>query len=135
MGITEREAAAEAAELLALRAEVQRLESLRPHPLHRTGHRCACCGREGAPEAETLCMWCREAMEVEAQRDEARAALADARREGAGSMRARAVTWCRSMVVGGCAWTHDQSVAGKALLSAADGIEALPLDAPAPEAP
>ncbi len=78
MGITEREAAAEAAELVSLRAEVQRLESLRPHPLHRTGHRCACCGREGAPEADTLCPWCREAQEVEAQRDEARGALADA---------------------------------------------------------
>lgn len=50
-----------------------------------------------------------------------------ARVESAGAMRAAAAGVCRSMVVGGCAWTRDQSVAGGALLSAADGIEALPL--------
>ncbi len=58
-----------AAEVAALRARVAELERLQPHPLHRTGHRCACCGREGAPEADTLCPWCREAQDVEAQRD------------------------------------------------------------------
>jgi hypothetical protein len=63
------------AEVRRLTAAVQRLESLRPHPLHRTGHRCACCGREGAPEADTLCPWCREAQEAEAQRDALRAII------------------------------------------------------------
>jgi hypothetical protein len=48
-------------------------ESLRPRDPHRTGHRCACCGREGAPEADALCPWCSEGRAAERERDDARA--------------------------------------------------------------
>ena len=88
MGIMEREAAAEWAELLALRARVAELERLQPHPAFRTGHRCARCGRDGATDVDGLCSWCDDGVSAETERDQTRAALDAARREGAEGMRA-----------------------------------------------
>jgi hypothetical protein len=80
-------------ELAALRAQLPPLcavhdaldaaESLRPRDPHRTGHRCACCGREGAPEADALCPWCSEGRAAERERDDARAEVETLRAEAA----------------------------------------------------
>lgn len=64
-------------------------EALRPRDPHRTGHRCACCGREGAPEADGLCPWCSEAHATERERDSLRVAL-DLRNDTITAMRERA---------------------------------------------
>ena len=39
-------------------AQLGALTALRPRDPRRTGHRCACCGREGAPDEDGLCPWC-----------------------------------------------------------------------------
>lgn len=39
-------------------AQLAALTALRPRDPRRTGHRCACCGREGAPDEDGLCPWC-----------------------------------------------------------------------------
>ena len=54
------------------------LTALRPRDPHRTGHGCACCGREGAPDEEGLCPWCREGSVAEQERDEMAARRDDA---------------------------------------------------------
>lgn len=46
------------AELRDARADLAALTALRPRDPRRTGHRCACCGREGAPDEDGLCPWC-----------------------------------------------------------------------------
>lgn len=75
--------------LPALLAALDAAEALRPRDPHRTGHRCACCGREGAPEADGLCPYCREAHATERERDALRFAL-DARNDTLAAMRVRA---------------------------------------------
>jgi hypothetical protein len=62
-----------AAQLAAVTAERDALAALRPRDPHRTGHRCACCGREGAPGADDVCPWCSDGMATQRERDVARA--------------------------------------------------------------
>lgn len=62
-----------AAQLAAVTAERDALAALRPRDPHRTGHRCACCGREGAPGADDVCPWCSDGMATMRERDVARA--------------------------------------------------------------
>ena len=66
------------AQLAAVTAERDALAALRPRDPHRTGHRCACCGREGAPGADDVCPWCSDGMATMRERDVLRAQLATA---------------------------------------------------------
>lgn len=61
------------AQLAAVTAERDALAALRPRDPHRTGHRCACCGREDAPGADDVCQWCSDGMATMRERDVARA--------------------------------------------------------------
>jgi hypothetical protein len=56
-------------------------------------------------------------------------ALKVAREEGEAAAREWAANVCERMVVGGCAWSEEQAIAGRALLAAAESIRTLPIDA------
>lgn len=58
-------------------------------------------------------------------------ALKVAREEGEAAAREWAANVCERMVVGGCAWSEEQTIAGRALLAAALNIRTLPIAAPA----
>ncbi len=69
----ERERDSLRAQLAAVTAERDALAALRPRDPHRTGHRCACCGREGASGADDVCPWCSDGLATMRERDVARA--------------------------------------------------------------